>query len=167
MSRSQDDSPDIEAGMHDTFARLAAGLQPAELSADSRGRMLGRIRARIAAPPGPPPPVGTQTWRSGEAGWRETGLVHSRLLRVDAAAGMQELLVRFLPGARVPAHSHLREEEMVILQGECLVGEHPLRAGDVHVAPPGSWHPEITSERGTLLVLRCEYPFPTEAASVR
>ncbi len=40
---------------------------------------------------------------------------------------------------------------------ELLVRRGP---GAVHIAPPGSRHPPITTERGALLLLRCEYPFP-------
>jgi putative transcriptional regulator len=81
-------------------------------------------------------------------------------LRKDEVAGTQEVLIRLGPGAVVPEHSHNKEEHMVILDGELHLGSHLLRQGDVHIAPPGSWHPPITTERGVLMLLRCEYPFP-------
>lgn len=144
------------------YAAVAAALKPAPLAQTERERMLARIHQKIAAAP---PPAGTQTYSVAGDGW-VTGLpnVLAKMLRLDTVAGTQELLMRFLPGAVIPAHSHTKEEEMVILEGECHVGDHPLRAGDVHIAPPGSSHPKITTSTGTLLLLRCEYPFPVDRA---
>jgi quercetin dioxygenase-like cupin family protein len=164
-------------GDADVFAALAQALKPQPVPKSLRDRqraaMLGRLGAenastaltcstasvRLAVAPAPD---GTQTWRSSEVEFAPgSPLIESKVLRVDKRAGTQEALIRFLPGAVVPAHSHAKEEEMIILEGECFIGEHALRAGDVHIAPPGSWHPAITAPRGTLLLLRCEYPFPT------
>jgi quercetin dioxygenase-like cupin family protein len=143
------------------FAALAEAVTPNELGQDQRDRMRRRIGERIAVTA---PPSGTQTFSSQGEGWLTSSeFIQMKMLRVDEADGTQELLVRFLPGVAVPAHSHLKEEQMIIIEGECHIGEHPLRAGDVHIAPAGSWHPVITSKTGTLLLLRCEYPFPTDA----
>jgi quercetin dioxygenase-like cupin family protein len=81
-----------------------------------------------------------------------------KLLRRDPVAGTQEMLLRLGAGVQVPAHSHSKEEQIIILEGELMLGEHLLRQGDVHVAPPGSWHPVITVERSCLLLLRSEIP---------
>lgn len=86
--------------------------------------------------------------------------VRMKWLRKDELEGVQELLIRLAPGAVVPEHSNNKEEHMVILDGELHLGSHLLRQGDVHIAPPGSWYPPITTERGALMLLRCEYPFP-------
>ena len=67
--------------------------------------------------------------------------VRMKWLRKDELEGVQELLIRLAPGAVVPEHSHNKEEHMVILDGELHLGSHLLRQGDVHIAPPGSWHP--------------------------
>ncbi len=145
------------------FTALAEAVVPGDLGRDQRDRLRRRIIERVAVTS---PPSGTQTFSSRGEGWLSSSeYIHMKMLRVNEAVGTQELLVRFLPGVTVPAHSHVKEEQMVIIEGECLVGEHPLRAGDVHIAPPGSWHPAITSKTGTLLLLRCEYPFPTDAGA--
>lgn len=149
---------DSDADVADLYGAVASALLPLELSTEQRDRMRRKMLARAI---GAPPPAGTATWRASDAGWiTSSPLIEAKLLRIDAAAGTQELLIRFLPGVVVPAHTHLREEQMIILEGECLLGEHPLRAGDVHIAPAGSSHPQITSATGTLLLLLCEYPFP-------
>ncbi len=155
MGEPKDD--DFESAQ--VLGEIAVAMRPAELTGAERKRMRGRILDRIAG--AEPPPEGTQTWRAHEPGWSQrSGLIDMKMLRIDAAAGTQEVLIRFKPGAYIPAHSHAKEEQMIILEGECLLGDHPLRAGDIHVAPAGSWHPPITTQTGTLLLLRCEYPFP-------
>jgi quercetin dioxygenase-like cupin family protein len=138
------------------FAELAAGLAPAALAVEQRAAMRARIAAQIA-----PPPAGTTTYRPADEGWFEPApSVQMKLLRRDSKAGTQELLVRLGPGVRVPAHTHRQEEQMIILEGECQLGGHLLKAGDTHIAPPGSWHPAITVEHSVLFLLRSEYPLP-------
>ena len=79
---------------------------------------------------------------------------------VEAPDSLRELLARIVArDGDLPQHSHNKEEHMVILDGELPLGSHLMRQGEVHIAPPGSWHPAITTERSALL-LRCEYPFP-------
>jgi len=154
VSHHSDNEVAAEAAV---FAALAEALAPVTPPQGVGERLRARVLAATSAPP-----EGTRTWRtSEEQGWSAPGeFVRLKFLRVDEPAGHQEVLIRLLPGVRIPSHSHRLEEEMVILEGECHLGEHLLRAGDVHVAPPGSWHPEITTRTGALLLLRCEYPFP-------
>lgn len=155
MSSSEDMIDDTELETQ-VFARLAAGLRPAALPAERDVALRSRLRSRIA-----PAPEGTTTFRADDQGWFSPAPnVEMKMLRLDESAGTSEMLIRLGPGVRVPAHSHGKEEQMVILEGECLLGEHLLRAGDTHVAPPGSWHPPITVDRGVLMLLRSEYPLP-------
>lgn len=124
-------------------------------------RSLQELRARILQAATTPAPAGTTTWRVLDDGWfSPTRCIEMKLLRRDEAAGTQELLVRFAPGVRVSEHAHRKEEQMIILEGECHVGEHLFKQGDVHVAAPGSWHSAITTQHGALVLLRCEYPLP-------
>jgi quercetin dioxygenase-like cupin family protein len=67
------------------------------------------------------------------------------------------------PGGTVPAHRHECEEEFIVLEGECHIGTHKLVAGDVHIAPAGTWHEPVTTQTGVLVLLRGEYPHPTPA----
>jgi quercetin dioxygenase-like cupin family protein len=138
------------------FSALGESLTPAALPPDLHARLRHRILQAAA-----PAPEGTTTWRLRDAGWFSPAPhVEMKQLRLDEAAGTQEMLIRLAPGVRVPEHSHRKEEQMIILEGECHVGDHLLKQGDVHVAPPGSWHPAITTQRGVLLLLRCEHPLP-------
>jgi quercetin dioxygenase-like cupin family protein len=154
MSDPKEDYDAIAAGI---FAGLADAVAPITVD----GPRLQRMRERVLAASAPPP-AGTRTYRPADgSGWESPSeLLRMKFLRVDEQAGTQDVLIRFLPGVRISAHSHSKQEEMIILEGECQVGEHALRTGDVHIAPPGSWHPEIRSQNGALVLLRCEYPFP-------
>ena len=107
------------------------------------------------------PPPGTQTVRAEGAEWIAlTPLVKIRRLRVDAAAGSQTVLVRAEPGGFIPRHRHGQDEEFIVLEGECHIGGHHLRAGDAHFAAAGSWHDDITTQTGVLVLVRGEYHAP-------
>lgn len=163
---NKDREHDDEADAERAFEALARSIRPAPLDAALRERMRARVlQAARASVVGVDPPRGTQTFDPGEDGWIATSeFARVKILRIDREAGMQEMLVRLLPGVMVAAHTHQRQETMVILDGDCHLGEHLLSAGDVHIAPGGSWHPPITTRGGALVYLRGEYP---SAANVR
>ncbi len=140
---------------------LAAGLRPAELGAEQRERLRRRIleQARERAP------EGTRTLRADEGAWMQIApFVEVRELRRDEASGTHTSLIRMRRGGVIPAHRHAREEEFIVLEGECQIGTHTLVAGDVHIAAAGSWHEPVTTRGGVLVLLRGEYPHPTPAA---
>lgn len=133
---------------------LAESIAPAGMSGDTRERLWLRIRERVASPE----PEGTTTVRADEADWIALSpLVKVRRLRVDAEAGTQTILVRAEPGGCLPRHQHARDEEFIVLEGECYIGRHHLRAGDAHFAAAGSWHEDLTTPTGVLVLVRGEY----------
>ena len=141
------------------YAEISAAIVPAELSQRQRSSLRARVlqRARDAAP------AGTTTLRAASTQWIECApFIQMKVLRQDAAAGYQTVLLRMQPGGVVPAHRHARDEEFIVLEGECHIGSHRLGAGDVHLAPAGSWHPEITTQTGVVVLLRGEYPPPVD-----
>ena len=156
MSRSPDD--DLPQDLQDS---LAAAVRPAELGAEQRGR----LRRRIVELAREQTPEGTRTLRGSEEAWVQVApFVEVRELRRDEAAGTHTSLMRMRPGGVVPAHRHEREEEFIVLEGECYIGTHRLVAGDVHIAAAGSWHEPVTTESGVVVLLRGEYPHPSPAA---
>jgi quercetin dioxygenase-like cupin family protein len=155
VSRLPDEDSDLPVDLQES---LADAMQPAELSAEKRSRMRRRIveLAREQAP------EGTRTVRAAETAWVEIApFVEVRELHRDELAGMHTSLMRMRPGGVIPAHRHEREEEFIILEGECYIGAHRLVAGDVHIAAAGSWHEPVTTESGVVVLLRGEYPHPT------
>ena len=154
MSRT----PDDEDLLQDLQDSLAAAVQPAELGAELRDRM----RRRTLELAREQPPEGTRTLREAEAVWIEIApYVEVRELRRDEVAGTHTSLMRMRPGGFVPGHRHEREEEFIVLEGECHIGTHRLVAGDVHIAPAGTVHEPVTTQTGVLVLLRGEYPHPT------
>jgi quercetin dioxygenase-like cupin family protein len=137
---------------------IAAGLRPAELGTQQRDR----LRRRVLEQAREQSPEGTRTLRADEGPWIEIApFVEVRELRRDEASGTHTSLMRMRPGGVVPAHRHAREEEFIVLEGECRIGTHKLVAGDVHIAAAGSWHEPVTTRRGVLVLLRGEYPHPS------
>jgi quercetin dioxygenase-like cupin family protein len=140
---------------------IAAGLRPAELGTQQRER----LRRRVLEQARQQSPEGTRTLRADEGAWIEIApFVEVRELRRDEASGTHTSLMRMRPGGVVPAHRHVREEEFIVLEGECQIGTHQLVAGDVHIAAAGSWHEPVTTRSGVLVLLRGEYPHPSPGA---
>jgi quercetin dioxygenase-like cupin family protein len=139
------------------FEQLARAVAPVDVPTETRRRLWAKISAAVAAPE----PAGTTTSRAGAEEWIALGpLVKCRLLRVDAGARSQTVLIRAEPGGRIPRHRHAQDEECIVLEGECHIGDHHLRAGDAHFAALGSWHDDITTRIGALVLVRGEYPAP-------
>lgn len=94
-------------------------------------------------------------------GCTKTGRVGARtarakVLRINRVAGNQTALVRFAPASWLEQHTHTQEEECLVLEGEIKIGSHVLRAGDMHVAQPGTRHAPVHSVRGALLLVRSD-----------
>jgi quercetin dioxygenase-like cupin family protein len=139
---------------------LASAVQPAELSSEQRERM----RRRVLAGAREQAPEGTRTLRASEGEWVAIcPFIDVRELRRDEASGTHTSLLRMRTGGMIPAHRHEREEEFIVLEGECHIGTLRLVAGDVHIAAAGSWHEPVTTRTGVLVLLRGEYPHPSPA----
>lgn len=144
----------------DVLAGLASAVRPAQLTPIQRTRMLERLRSRVATPL----PEGMSTLRGADAEWIALNpLVQIKVLRVDAAAGNQTVLIRAARGAVLPRHRHSRDEEFIVLEGECRIGTLLLEAGDAHFTAAGSWHDDVTTDTGVLVLVRGEYPAPAFA----
>jgi quercetin dioxygenase-like cupin family protein len=142
------------------FAQLATALPSVELPTQQRERMRQRLMESVADGQ----PARTTTVRADDSEWIALSpLVKLKVLRVDARAGNQTVLVRAEPGGSMPRHQHRHDEEFIVLEGECRIGKLHLRAGDAHFAPAGSWHEEITTDTGVLVLVRGEYPAPAHA----
>jgi quercetin dioxygenase-like cupin family protein len=158
MKRFSDDASEAQGARLDE--EFAAALKPADLDADTRARLWRKVTGLI---PGTPP-AGTSTCRASEDDWKDAGpLIKCRPLRVDPVGGTQTVLIRALPGACIPRHRHSQDEEFIVLEGECHIGTHHLRAGDAHFAAAGSWHDDITTSTGILVLIRGEYPAPAHS----
>ena len=157
MKKTAPASAPLESAL---FAQLATAIPPLDLPSQQRDRMRQRILQSVADET----PAGTKTVRYAGGDWVALSpLVMMKVLRVDAHAGNQTVMVRAQPGGKLPGHRHGHDEEFIVLEGECRIGNLQLRAGDAHFAPAGSWHDEITTDTGVLVLVRGEYPPPTYA----
>ena len=128
-------------------------IRPLELTASKRASLRERVlhEARETAP------EGMRTLRANEGEWLDLDShVRIRVLSRDAATNTQTVLMRVAAGGRFPGHRHTQEEEFIVLEGECHIGAHRLGTGDVHIATAGSWHDDITTRTGVLVMVRGE-----------
>jgi anti-sigma factor ChrR (cupin superfamily) len=93
-------------------------------------------------------------------GWREAafepfreGVEICRLVSGEPALA----LLRYAPGARIPAHRHLGLETIVVLDGAQSDERGRYPAGTVAVNPPGSAH-SVWSEEGCVVLIQWTRP---------
>lgn len=141
--------PAGEAALRDLTGAVRAltDVEPAAPPTAIKGRLLAALDARSI--PG-------VTFRFRE----DDGFVRSRfpgialrMLHLDPSRRQFTCLMRLDPGAVYPGHAHDGPEECLILEGEILVGDVRLRAGDYQRAEPGSDHIVQRTETGALLYL--------------
>jgi quercetin dioxygenase-like cupin family protein len=134
---------------------IGGALKPVRLSerelAASRNRLMHKIHAAA--------PAETVTVRGEEIPWvRESPFRERKLLLRDFARNEQTYLVRLSPGAVSPPHSHAVQEIVWVIEGEVQIGDHVIRAGDLHVAAPGSFHEDFRTTTGALVLIRSHIP---------
>jgi anti-sigma factor ChrR (cupin superfamily) len=130
---------------------LMAALAPIPLDHTSRDRLRVRVMAcaRVAAQP-----EGTRTLRADEGAWLDFAPgVSIKLLKTDAERDRMTALIRMQPGSALPRHHHEQTEECLILEGALFIGSHRLGAGDMHVAPTGTEHAQVSSPSGALMLV--------------
>ena len=131
----------LAAGLADGIAPVAP---PPGRAAAVKARLLERVRGERSR---------FVTVHAGDGKWVQVAPgVRSKLLHDDGV--MRSFLLRLEPGARLPSHGHAAEEACVVLEGTAQLGDIEVRAGDFHLALPGSVHGEVTSRTGALLFLR-------------
>lgn len=75
------------------------------------------------------------------------------------AGGLMSYLLRFAPGAALPAHRHPVDETCLVLEGELHIGAAlVVPAGGFHLAPAGSLHAPVASRDGALIFLHGAVP---------
>ncbi len=97
----------------------------------------------------------TRTVRAADLAW-EPFLpgVERKILFVDKTAMVSGVLYKVAPGASVGNHSHGMIEECLVIEGEIDIDGMTVRAGDVHLAMPGSRHGPLSSRLGALVYIR-------------
>lgn len=68
-----------------------------------------------------------------------------------SSGGEAALLYRASPGAQVPSHGHLRDEECLMVDGEVFLDDVLLCRGDYQLAPAGTAHAGVSTDTGGLI----------------
>ena len=111
-----------------------------------------RLTRRIAAETGQP--VVPAPARPAEPEWEEAAPgITCKLLATDTEKGRVSMLVRLAPGAEYPPHTHAGVEELYMLEGELMVDDKKLCAGDYLRSEPGTTDHRVWSETGCMGVL--------------
>ncbi len=94
----------------------------------------------------------------GEMTWQpfRTGIeIHP--LYGEMGGGRAAALLRYAPGAALPAHRHGGFEQILVLQGAQVDERGRYGKGTVVVNPPGSSH-EVTSPEGCIVFVTWDQP---------
>jgi quercetin dioxygenase-like cupin family protein len=151
MAKEQDEA----AGFNEAVAQWDRRLVEAGDNLDAvapSSHVWDRISARVdqleAARETLTVPADQGVWEQSSPG------VYRKSLHIDADGGWQAFLLKVLPGAAVPAHSHPMLEECLVLEGAFEANGAIVRKGDLHLAFAGHDHTEIVSHTGALLYIR-------------
>jgi anti-sigma factor ChrR (cupin superfamily) len=126
------------------IAELAADIPPVAPPPE--------LRAAILKSVAPKPPHGYTILGSDDSAFHPLPYpgISMRLLNVDRDRQTFSCLMRFAPGARLPAHPHAEAEECIVLEGTLMVGDVRMRAGDYQRVEAGVNHVEQWSDTGGL-----------------
>ena len=139
-------SPDIRDALLEAMAPISP---PTAL----RAKVLARVQADSAA---------YVTVRGGVSGWRELAPgIEFKMLLWDTPNQSKSFLLRVAAGTRMPEHNHRAFEECLVIEGDFMLGEIRLSAGDFHCAAINALHGETYTEHGVTVYLRAnidDYP---------
>jgi anti-sigma factor ChrR (cupin superfamily) len=100
------------------------------------------------------------------AQWQPTSTpgVTFQSLRYDRETKAGAVLIRMAPGTSYPEHEHTKGEDVLVLEGELIVGDERCPSGTYLYSPPGSVHSPRTE---TGCILFSTFPGKIDHHSVR
>ena len=164
------------AKQQDNAALAALGLLPAREAAGVPEELVNQMRQAAAliaesiAPVAPPPGLKDRLMtrianyqemkpladvRSHDDNWKLGVMpgVDIKPLFKDKQTGMNTMLVRMEPGARLPAHYHHDVEQCLMVKGDIRWGELVYEEGDFVVMGKNTAHPEIYTVHGNIMLI--------------
>lgn len=140
----------IDALLSEHIGEALAEQMP---EASARLRMKDRLMARVRSSE----PVGTRTIRGNQGTWEPFAEgITRKVLRADDGSGLETALYRLQAGASFPPHDHTHTEECWVLEGDILVEDCMVHAGDMHIAEPGFAHSEVLARTDALLLIHSQ-----------
>jgi anti-sigma factor ChrR (cupin superfamily) len=89
-----------------------------------------------------------------EPAWEDVAPgIACKILSKDPERHIVSMLVRLMPGAEYPPHTHAGTEELHLLDGELWIDDRKLFPGDYNRAEPGTGDKRVWSETGCTCVL--------------
>jgi anti-sigma factor ChrR (cupin superfamily) len=156
MNSDHPPNPDRPLGTLDEDIVQALNAQQAASEADPA--MLARVRSRVlkriaaeTTPQHTTVPVEDANWSPFLPG------IDRKVL--FASGNTMSYLLRFAPGAVLPAHHHPEDEECIVVDGILRIGNDlELKPGGFHMAHAGAMHESSTSDTGCVIYLRGPRP---------
>jgi anti-sigma factor ChrR (cupin superfamily) len=148
---SQHDQPGLDA---DIARALTAAQRPDDAAdAASLERVRSRLMKRIAADS-----VQHHTAIDANAGSWHGFLPGIQRKVLHEQAGVMSYLLKFAPGAVLPAHRHPVDEECVVIEGHLRIGELTLGPGGFHRVRHDVLDADSTTDDGCVIYLRGASP---------
>ena len=132
---------EFDAAFED-LARSAPDAAPPE-------SLFERIEAAIDEPEIP----GVETMRAHDGDWHLRGNGVWQKLLMDSPDGKRIFMLRCEPGAVITGHTHKGWEYALVIEGRFQIEGTTVRAGDSQYSAANSFHPEITTDTGCLLLV--------------
>jgi anti-sigma factor ChrR (cupin superfamily) len=148
MSERQD--PFLDPKIADA---LTAAQRPGGEDTAAMNRVRARLMQRIAADSVPH----HLTIATDEGEWRDflPGIQRKVL---HQGGGIMSYLLKFAPGAVLPAHRHPADEECVVLEGVLRIGGRLLPPGSFHMVRQNVLDADSTTDEGAVIYLRGAIP---------
>jgi hypothetical protein len=141
----------------DLEAALTRGQQPAA----GDDAVLGRVRARLLKSIAAESVPHHTAVHADEARWKPfLPGIERKVLHVQD--GVMSYLLKFAPGAVLPAHRHPVDEECVVISGVLRIGPLALPAGSYHRVRSGVLDADSSSDEGAVVFLRGATPHPEQ-----
>ncbi len=131
-----------DAGLLEALADCAPDAAP---PADLFDRIEGEIDT--------PAIHGVDTILAAAGKWYDQGSGVWSKLMASSPDGKKIFLLRCLPGGVIPAHRHSGWEYALVIEGQYQIEGRTVRAGDAQQSAANSFHPQITTDVGCLLLV--------------
>lgn len=135
------------------FEAVVADLALSTAEATPSSAVREQLLARIATTP-QEPSVNAPAIRLAEGAWQQLApFVRAKVLYHDRQTGLVTSLIRLEPGGYLPRHRHLGLEQTLVVEGDCRVNGETFYPGDFRLRPVATEDTEVTTERGTTILL--------------
>ena len=137
--------------------KLANAITAAQTADAEDAAAIARVRSRVMQQIAQDSVRHHVTLPAHEGAWHRLlpGIERKVLHEQD---GVMSYLLRFAPGAVLPAHRHPIDEECVVLEGTLRIGSLVLGPGGYHRVPHDVLDADSTSDDGCVIFLRGATP---------